>query len=423
MSNKDRIPSIAPLHYKYPSLSAEDMPDKFILFPITFRNEEIKEFEVLFFHRLLKRNYGFFSDWEPEEIKRETIEEGPNIKHYRVHALGSEWRYYIRTPSGGIIQIGTEKWHSLLKIFYVLPEDTSEPNEKQIKEGQKFVSDLLIEATRLKGEILNPRKEFEEGEVTTRYLLDNVFKRYYGSAELMLEDADEYENTILAEFRRYMPYVYEKEDMGGGVVRSIKDSEKDAYIDKHLVGLGMFYRSIVIHYFIALEGFVNLLYHALLKKELRNQNLEQRLDIEMKLLFMPTLCNGFKTQLFDSESEVFCDFKQLRNYRNEIIHSKITDSLKKVAFVQDGFLYQVDMQKGKKGSLFPPAAEPLRKEDVLKVKSIVDKLIEEILNKMDEQYSKSVKEYIMKGIVLPFRRDDTGQISFEKSGGEESGST
>jgi hypothetical protein len=126
MSNKDKILSIAPLHYKYPSLSAEDMPDKFILFPITFRNEEIEEFEVLFLHRLLKRNYGFPSDWEPEESKRETIEEG----HYIVYALGKEWKYYIRTPSGGIIQIGTEKFHSLLKIFYVLPEDTSEPNEK-----------------------------------------------------------------------------------------------------------------------------------------------------------------------------------------------------------------------------------------------------------------------------------------------------
>ncbi|MDI6764830.1 MAG: hypothetical protein QME83_17645, partial [Thermodesulfobacteriota bacterium] len=77
MSNKDKIPSIAPLHYKYPSLSAENMPDKFILFPITFRNEEIEEFEVLFFHRLLKRNYGFPSDWE--EIKREKIGEGHYI--------------------------------------------------------------------------------------------------------------------------------------------------------------------------------------------------------------------------------------------------------------------------------------------------------------------------------------------------------
>ena len=170
---------------------------KFTLFPITFRNEEIEAFEVLFFHRLLKRNYGYPSDIEWKEIKRET-QEDENLIHIKATGIGKEWKYYVRTPSGGIIRIGTEKLHSVLKIFHVLPEGVSDPNEKQIKEGEKFVSDLLMEATRLKGQILNPRKEFEEGEGTQLYLLDNVFRRNYGSAELMLEDADEYEGTIFS---------------------------------------------------------------------------------------------------------------------------------------------------------------------------------------------------------------------------------
>jgi hypothetical protein len=81
MSEENKIPSIAPLHYKYPSIAAEDMPEveeviltqngvkfipstKFTLFPITFKTEEIEAFEVLFFHRLLKRNYGYPSNIE-----------------------------------------------------------------------------------------------------------------------------------------------------------------------------------------------------------------------------------------------------------------------------------------------------------------------------------------------------------------------
>ncbi len=218
MPDKNKIPSIAPLHYKYPSISAEDMPqveeevlkdkgikvtpsNKFTLFPITFKNEEIESFEVLFFHRLLKRNYGHPSNIEWEEIKRET-QKYENFIHIKATGVGKEWKYYVRTPSGGIIRIGTEKIHSVLKIFYVLPEGVSDPNEKQIKEGEKFVSDLLIEAARLKGQILNPRKEFEEGEGTQLYLLDNVFRRNYGSAELMLEDADEYESTNYVEYKK-----------------------------------------------------------------------------------------------------------------------------------------------------------------------------------------------------------------------------
>lgn len=300
MANKEKTPSIAPLHYKYPSIAAEDLPQvedevledkgitvipspKFTLFPITFKDEEIKTFEVLFFHRLLKRNYGYPSSIEWKEIKRET-QEYENLIHIKANGIGKEWKYYVRTPSGGIIRIGTEKLHSVLKIFYVLPEGVSEPNEKQIKEGEKFISDLLTEGTRLKGQILNPWKEFEEGEGTQLYLLDNVFRRNYGSAELMLEDADEYEGTIYVEYKKYLQSIYDME----------MDSEKNDYINKYLAGLGMFYRSIIIHYFLAFEGFVNLLYHAFLKKELKDQNLEQRLDIEMKVLLMPGLCNGLE---------------------------------------------------------------------------------------------------------------------------------
>lgn len=220
MNEKSKIPSIAPLHYKYPAVATEDIPEveeaildekgvkfiptgKFALFPITFKREEIKAFEVLFFHRLFKKNYGYPSDIEWQEIKRET-EQGENLAHIKVTGLGREWKYYVRAPSGGIIRIGTEKLHSVLRIFHVLPEGVSEPNEKQIKEGENFVSDLLMEATRLRGQILNPRKEFEEGEGTQLYLLDNVFRLNYGSAELMLEDADEYEDTNFAEYQKYL---------------------------------------------------------------------------------------------------------------------------------------------------------------------------------------------------------------------------
>jgi hypothetical protein len=147
--------------------------------------------------------------------------------------------------------------------------------------------------------------------------------------------------------------------------------------------------------------------------------MEQRLDIEMKVLLMPGLCNGFRNEMLSPESEIFKNFKQLRNYRNEIFHSKIVDSLKRVAFVQDGFFYIVHMEKEKKGSLFPPAGKTLEKEDALKVKSLVDNLIEEILNNMGDESSKVVKKFILKELAVPFWKDDTGEIRFGKSGIED----
>jgi hypothetical protein len=232
----------------------------------------------------------------------------------------------------------------------------------------------------------------------------------------MLEDADEYEGTNYAEFQRYTQSMYDTGEVGR------QTPEERSLSDKYMAGLGMFYRSIIIHYFMAFEGFVNLLYHSFGKKELKELKdppLEQRLDIEMKVLLMPGLCSGFKDEMVSPDSAIFRDFKQLKNYRNEIFHSKIVDSLKHVAFFQDGFLYTVHMEKEKKGSLFSPAGKMLENEDALKVKSLVDNLIEEILNSMNEESSKLIKKFILTELAVPFWKDDTGQIRFGHSGIED----
>jgi len=389
MSKKDKIPSIAPLNYKYPSLSEEDIPDKYKLLPITFRDEGVKQFEVLFFHRLMKKNYGFPSYME--------YEEAPDYRTGEIYAKGKEWKYYIRTASGGIIQIGTKKPLNVLKIFYVLPQNIVEPNQRLIKEGEKFVADLLMEATRLKGQILNPQREFEEEEGPLLYGLENVFKFYYGSAELMLEYADDNEREIHAKYDK-----------------ATNDNDKD----KYLFGLGMYYRAALIYYFMAFEGLVNLFYHAFLKESLKEQNLELRLDLELKIFLIPALCNGFKGEFFDNKSDIFKHFKELKNYRNECFHSKIADSLKNIAFIEDGFLYAVQIEKSKGMFPLPSRGGEFKKDDVLKVKSIVDSMVEAILDKMDDESKELVNTYVMKEITIPFVKDKTGKARFRKLGEE-----
>jgi len=275
-----------------------------------------------------------------------------------------------------------------------------------IKEGETLVADLLVEATRLKGQILNPQKEFEEGEGIQLYGLENVFKSYYGSAELMLEYADDNEEEIYAEYKRFLDAFLPD------VLKQERDLENVANVDKYFAGLGMYYRAAILYYFMALEGLINLLYHAFLKEGLEEQNLEQRLDLELKILLMPALCNGFKGEFLESKSDIFKNFKELKNYRNEIFHSKIADSLKDVAFVEDGFLYAVEMEKSKR--ILTLRGKQLEKEDVLKVKSIVDHMVEEILDKMDDESKELVNKHIMKELEVPFWKDETGKVKFGK---------
>lgn len=392
MTQKSKVPSIVPLHYKYQKVEKEDIPSAYNLLSILHKSEEIEKFEVILFHRILKRNYG-----EPSDAEFEVL--GPQETTGEIWGLGKEWKYFVKTPSGGIIQIGTEGLHNFLKIYHVLPEHKKEPDGKLIKEGEQFVADLLKELDHQnRKEPFDPLKQLKEGEGVQLYLLENIYWVNYLRAELMLDDAEEYEGYNEAEAIKYPAELYKD------------DPEKMAHVNKYIAVSGMYYCAAILYYFMALEGFVNLLYHAFLKDELKGQDVEERLerDLELRVLIMPSLCDGFKNKYFQRGAEIFRRFNELKKYRNEIVHSKIMDAMKNVGFIESGFLYWVQVKKTNKEFL-PPSTRS-SKEDVLKVKNIVDGIIREVMSKMDDRSKKLVEKFIMRDLTTLFRRDKDGKV-------------
>lgn len=395
MSQKNKVISIVPLHYKYQKLEKDDIPYAYHLVPILHKIEEIGKFEVILFHRILKKNYGKPSDAEFEVL-------GPQKTNGKIWGLGKEWRYFVKTPSGGIIQIGTEGVHNFLKIYHVLPEHKKEPDGKLIKEGEQFLLDLLKEVDdHNRKEPFDPLKQFEKSEGVQAYVLENIYLFNYLRADLMLEDAEEYEGYNAAEAIKYPIELYRD------------DLEKMAHVDKYMAVLGMYYCAAILYYFMALEGFINLVYEAFLKDELKGQDVKERLerDLELRVLLMPSLCDGFKNRYIQRGAEIFRRFNELKKYRNEIVHSKIMDAMKSVGFIESGFLYWVQVKKTNKEFL-PPSTPSRRisKEDVLKVKNIVDEIIGEVMSKMDDRSKKLVEKYIFKDLGVPFWRDKDGKI-------------
>lgn len=396
MTDKNKITSIAPLHYQYSLVSKESVPENSKFFQIDYKSKEIKEYEVLFFHRLLKKNYGTPSEIEYIKGSIKELDDGS------VAALGEEWKYYIRTNSG-IIQIGTENLHSRLKICYVLPNNQTEPSSTLRKEGEKFLDDLLREAQRLKGQIFNVQKEIENNDDIKLFLLDNVYLINYRSAELMLDDAEDNEQEIAEEAFRY-----------GTELRSDSMTpEQEAHQDKFWPALGMYYASSISYFFMALEGFLNILYYAFLKDEIKSeffnqQKLEERLDISTKILLMPSLCNGFKGK---QKVGFLKDLARLTKYRNFFFHSKITDSLKNVVFVESGFLYTCDVGKSF-NALLPLQKRHLKRNNVLEFKEIVDSIIKDIFDMMQDDSKDLVKKFVLNHLAIPFWRDKNGTVKF-----------
>lgn len=221
----------------------------------------------------------------------------------------------------------------------------------------------------------------------------------YGSAELVLEIADDNEKTIKKEILKY-----------DARTDDLNDPEKNAYFDKFQLGSGLYYAMGISYYFMSLEGFINIIYHSFLKRRYENLDHDQRLDLELKLRLMPFLCDGFENDKTEISAKNLDNFIKLKNYRNHIFHSKIEDSLKQVSFVEDDFFYLCDMDKNE-NEFFPSHKMYLEKKDVLNFKSIVDEIIDEILSLMNDKFSKLVKKFILKSPELPYWKDKSGNIS------------
>jgi len=169
----------------------------------------------------------------------------------------------------------------------------------------------------------------------------------------------------------------------------------------------MFYCSTVTYFFMALEGFVNLIFHVFLKNKFRHEapSMEQRFDLGQKLTFMTSLCEGFNENSALA-STIISDFKKLQKYRNSLFHSKVEDSLKSLCFFEDGFTYTYNI----KGTFLPSRKVELTLEDVNIFHKLVDKIRDEILNSMNRDTRMLTNNCIMKEAYIPIRVLETGGL-------------
>jgi len=399
---------------RYPQMEETDIPNNYDTIQIDYRRDDINKYHLIFWHRLLKRIYQGPSEIEcefqrygetfPFRKTQEThkwavvgIDESlsARIEAGEIAPSQVNWKYLIKLPSGGIVELGTRDRNNDFYISKVIQPEKSEKEDNE--EAKKFIDLMLKEANRLSSQLFHPGKEFEKREGLKLYLLFNVYLSNYLSGQTILSIAESQESALLQEALKY-----------DARTSDYLDKKKKKHMDQSLLILGTYYCSAITYFFMALEGFVNLLFHAFLKNTFRNKgfNIEKRLDIEQKLRFMSSLCNGFKGNSFLS-SEILSNFKTLMKYRNSLFHSKVEDSLKSLVFVEDGFLYNYDLDKYKDRSSSSLKIK-MTVNDVIEVKNIVDEIVDSILNLMNQDTRIQTEKYILKEAAIPFFVTETG---------------
>lgn len=420
---------------QYPALHGSDVPTLYKTKTINTKQKDIKEYDVVFWHRLLRNIYQKpleleikcellikgqtigtaeravlrrleeKSKWQILNVTNVTEETALKIQSKEITLNPIKpwinWKYFIRLPSGGIVEIGTKDSSTVFYLAYIV---RSGQQKNDSDEAKQFISLLLDEANRLRKQLFNPIKEFEKAEGIKFYSLFNVYLSNYVSAKFMQKIALSQEKNLQAEFLRY------------DARTELHDREKSEHIDQYMLACGMYFSSAIMYFFMALEGFINIVFHAFLKKNFRNRdlNIEQRFDIEQKLKLMPALCSGFKEEYVGATSEIYSNFIKLKNYRNSMLHSKVEESLRLLVFIEDGFVYNVDLSKHKEQFL-PSHKIKLTDRDVLEVKRIVDEIINMVLNSMTKSTKDLTEKYILNSTRIPFFVLDDGSLSMGQS--------
>lgn len=414
------------IYKQFPPLSSDEVPHLYEVKII--ERPDIEEYDVIFWHRLLKTIYQEPLEMECElhvrnlanksfgtailrrleekskwQILKTTEETAIKIQSGELKPFPVNWKYFIKLPSGGLIEIGTKDQHTVLYFAHVISGQVKDEDSKQ---AERFISLLLEEAKKEeRNKLFDPRKEFEKTDGLKLYQLFNVYRANYVSAEFMLIEALTQEKVLRDEFLKY-----------DARTSDFSDEEKRNHIDQFMLACGMYFSSAITYFFMSLEGFINIVFHSFLKKNLRDRdlNIEQRFDIEQKLKLMTALCDGFIQKSADSTEDIYAKFLKLKKYRNSIFHSKVEDSLKILVIIEDGFLYNCDMSKYKKQFL-PAHKIMLSANDVIEVKNIVDGIIELVLNSMIDDTRLLTEKYILKATHIPFYILKDGSPSLGKS--------
>jgi len=403
-----------------------DIPENYDIHFVHYNKDDIDQYPVIYWHRLLRKIYGKPQEVECELLKknvirpvqshtaifRETDEDSNWIVHRiteenllklhkgEIHPRPINWKYFIQLPTGGILELGSKDRST--DIYFALVIEEGGISENDEKEAKRFISVLLEKANILKQQLFNPKKELDRYDNPKLYNISNVYLSNYITAEEMLKLADTQEPQLRKELLKY-----------DARTNDIYDDEKNRHIDQFTLLCGMYYNSAIAYFFMALEGFINIVLHAFLKQNLRDKdlNIEERFDLELKIKLMPLLCSCFSDRQDYLTSELYDKFKKLKKYRNSIFHSKVEHNLINLNFVEDGFFYNYDMEKSKKDLFLPLNRFKLAKDDVIKVKTIIDELVSVIMIFMTENARTLSKKYILEETRIPFWTSDNGQLS------------
>ena len=286
----------------YPLVQSDIVPKVYEPQMVSYKAKEINEYNIGLWHRFLVKFYGQATeidallykakDHKPILDKNSNLQtvcevtfryiddskiiflnvSSENAKKFddgllTIQPNFLDWRYFFELPSKNIITIGSQNIHTEIYISLVNPDKSNKEEIK--KETKKFISTLLEDIKKHSDNLFNPKKRFREKNVFT-YTLWNVYLSNYLSAKHIIQISDREEENLAKKVLEF--------------------SDKTLFLDKNaaaqtgstMLVCGLFYSSAISYLFMALEGFINIIFHRFVKQNINDLDMEKGLNIEQK---------------------------------------------------------------------------------------------------------------------------------------------
>jgi len=339
-------------------------------------------------YRSLKAVYGF-----PDILTNEVIEEEVFLNE-SIHAktLPIEWGYLLQGKDGSCLEILRRIRDGFPNIILWLPyEERPVEMPRGVKGGFSEFLSLFEQLVK----ILDHEYSIKEEQKKARQAFGSEILR--GVTNLYLQNFQAGKDMIgLGE--KWLPELEE-------VHRNLFSSGQWAEAANVFRKGSILYVSATVFFLMALEGFVNLLYKFLLKSKYAYEEYERAIwkaDFDLRILHLPVYCKGFSSADFAPDDVLYRKWKEIRPFRNNLLHSNVTEENESITTFEDCFLFYYNPLfhlKNKHREKLHTGQLHMDKKSALQVQEIVEQIVSEIIEKMDEKEKAWVKSWIDKLIV------------------------
>lgn len=293
----------------------------------------------------------------------------------------STWKWVLKTEKG---LLSVYDYKGGWSIGYV--GSMRRPSKELIIYAENLKDAILEEA----GKIHIPRKKIKESKVGGS--IYNPYALFSNTSILLMEEA----KNVITEIEGY------------------KSSKDDPFNVKALnrgVAVAALYRSAFLMNYLALEGFMNVVYTIFLKKRYRNDFFERKMQNESivtKLLEIDKYCDEIVQQVINSDEELFKVFQHLTNIRNDLLHANISKGMEShLVRIGEYELLTKEKPQEKYGIKSHPGE--LTNVDVIRSRRIVEKIVVKIINTLNERIRWKFA-IVHSYVLLPYYFDNRGRV-------------